>query len=289
MQPGSRTAISSLGRKAEEFYDRYRRRGLDAVRNAAAEHGDVIDAYVTQNADYVSQSWTSKFDDKDARRACFALAALIAGVGIVGCNIWAMWKAVIHLGFGSIGMGAATVTLIAILGAISLVFAMVIALEARNVLCKSCLAVSLWTRGYTPVSMEWFGDAAGATWGFGAKNIYIWQKPFHGWGNPELRVRPYQDVAMMGPMSVSDKFLVLSMDIDLPPPSTEWLRFPESSNGMTGAQIAASIVERAALAGRSIELREPKPGSDEGGKTTDTKDNQLIQIVPPASCWKLLF
>jgi hypothetical protein len=286
MTPTSDHIISNLGKKAADFFRSYRIAGLKAVLAAAKEHDDVIDVYATQSAEYVAGSWDSKFGRHEARQASYQLAALVAAVGILALNSWGMWLAYTHFGFDSLGMGVATVASIIGLGVFSLVFAALIAAEGKRVSCEFCLAVSLWTRGWTPVSMEWFGSDSGATWGLGARNVYIWQKPFHGWGNPELRVVRYQDIATMGHPERFTNFLAFSLDFSLPT-QTEWLRFPESSNGMNSTQLGFEIAKRAASFGREVDMHVPKSIDP-----VEEGENVLTlypPIRPPESCWKLLF
>lgn len=286
MTPTSDPIISALGKKAAEFFRSYRTAGLKAVNEAARDHGDVIDIYATQQAKYVAGSWDSKFGPKEARQASYRILGWIAAVGILLIAWWAMWLAYSHLGFATVGMGAATIASIAALGFLSLALAIPIAVEARYAPCEFCLAVSLWTRGWTPVSMEWFGADSGATWAFGARNLYIWQKPFHGWGNPELRVIRYQDVYMMVDPKDFTNFLALNLHFELPQPRTEWLRFPEASNGMTTEQLTREIIERALSFGGEVKLherkREERTEQDGEGLTL------YPPIRPPASCWRLV-
>jgi hypothetical protein len=286
MTPTSDPIISSLGKKAAEFFRTYRIAGLKAVEDAARDHNDVIDIYATQSARYVAGSWDSKFGLQEARHAAYTFAAWAAAVGVLALNSWAMCLAYSHFGFATVGMGAATVASIAVLGLLWLVSATLIAAGVRQVPCEFCLAVSLWTRGWTPVSMEWFGADSGATWGLGAKNIYVWQKSFDGWGNPELRVIRYQDIHMMGDPKDFRNFLVLSLDFALPQPRTEWLRFPEASNGMTIEQLTGEIMERASSFGREVKLHERKQEdrTEEAGEFITL----YPPIRPPASCWRLI-
>ena len=287
MTPTSNPAISVLGRKAEDFFRTYRAAGLKAVEDAARKHDDVIDVTVTQSASYVAGSWRSKFGPAEARNSFYQLAALTAAVGLVALNAWGIWLAWSHFGFETIPGSVATIATTAVLGLLSFLVAVPLVVTTRDVTCNVCLAVSFWTRGWTPVSMEWFGSDAGATWGLGSKNIYIWQKPYHGWGNPDLRVIRYQDIQIMVDPTESRDFLHFCLDYNLPQPLTEWLRFPEATNGMSAEQIAGAILDRATRAGRAVELfpRRHKENRPDGG----IEENTLIQIIPPASCWKLLF
>jgi hypothetical protein len=286
MTPTSDPIISALGKKAAEFFRSYRTAGLKAVNEAARDHGDVIDIYATQQAKYVAGSWDSKFGPEEARQASYRFLGWSAAACILSLTWWGMWLAYSYLGFATIGMGAATIASIAALGLVSLVLAIPIAVEARYAPCEFCLAVSLWTRGWTPVSMEWFGADSGATWALGARNLYIWQKPFHGWGNPELRVIPYKDIYMMVDPKDFTNFLALNLHFELPQPRTEWLRFPEASNGMTTEQLTREIIERALSFGREVKLHERKRE-----ERTEQEGEGLTlypPIRPPASCWRLI-
>jgi hypothetical protein len=106
--------------------------------------------------------------------------------------------------------------------------------------------------------MEWFEADASATWGLGTKNLYFWQKPWHGWGDTELRVIRYENIRMMPEPATCPKFLFLSLDFDLPQPRTEWLRLPDISCGMTAEKLAMEIVSRASSVGREVKLHTPK-------------------------------
>jgi hypothetical protein len=286
MTPTSDPIISSLGKKAAEFFRTYRIAGLKAVEDAARDHDDVIDIYATQRASYVAGSWESKFGRREAASAIYQLAALVAAVILIPVNAWGMWLAYSNFGFSTLGRSAASIACIATLGLFSLATALVLFVSSRQVSCKVCLAVSLWTRGWTPVSMEWFGADSGATWGLGAKNIYVWQKSFDGWGKPELRVIRYQDIHMMGDPKDFRNFLALSLDFELPQPRTEWLRFPEASNGMTTEQLTGEIMERASSFGREVKLHERKQEdrTEEAGEVITL----YPPIRPPASCWRLI-
>jgi hypothetical protein len=197
-----------------------------------------------------------------------------------------MWLAYSHFGFSTIGSGAATVACIGILGSFTLILAFLLAVESYQVPCEACLAVSLWTRGWTPVSMEWFGADSGATWALGAKNLYVWQKPFHGWGNPELRVIRYDSIKLIADPMASRNFVYLSLDFDLPQPRTEWIRFPVSSNGMDGEQLAGDIVARASLRGKDVQLL--KPQKEEHRAEQSDVITLSPRVQPHASCWKLI-
>jgi hypothetical protein len=287
MTPTSDPVISALGPKAAGFFRSYRTAGLKAVEDAARDNDDAIEIYVTQSAKYVAGSWGSKFGHREARHASYEFAAFLTAVGIMALSLWGMWLACTHFGFSTIGMAAASVASIAALGALTLALAFLVATEGMHAPCKFCLAVSLWTRGWTPLSMEWFGADAGATWALGAKNIYIWQKSFDGWGVPELRVVRYRDIRMMGAPSDFPNFLFLSLAFELPQPRTEWMRFPEASNGMTSEHLTLEIVERASSFGCAVDVRECKrqeQNEDEEGETWVL----YPPIRPPAACWRLI-
>lgn len=285
MTPTSDPVISSLGKKAAEFFRAYRIAGLKAVEDAARHHDDAIDIYATQSAKYVARSWDSKFGRREAREAVYKFVCLVAAVGLIALCAWGMWAAYSSFGFATSGMGAATVASIAALGILSFILAGLVAFSVAYVPCEFCLAVSLWTRGWTPVSMEWFGSDSGATWGLGAKNIYIWQKPWHGWGNPALRVVRYQDIASMGHPDHFTNFLAFSLDFSLPT-QTEWLKFPDSSNGMTSDQLGWEIAKRASSFGREVDMHVPTPkAAAEEGEDVLTL---YPPIRPPKSCWRLI-
>lgn len=280
-------AISALGNKAEAFFRHYRAIGLEAVEKAAAQNDDVLDVVITQAPTHVARSWRSKFGQREARHAIYKLAVLITAAGLLFLNLWGMWLAFSAFGFETILGGAATIGCVALLGLFSAALLFAIIAGVTGVPCEVCLAVSLWTRGWTPVSMEWFGNDAGATWGLGSKSIYIWQKPWHGWGNPELRTVRYQDIRItLAPEECRD-FLYFCLDFGLPQPHTEWLRLPEASNGMSAEQLAAEIITIASQAGRAVEFF-PRRQEDER-PSKDRSEHTLIQVIPPSSCWKLLF
>lgn len=287
MTPTSDPSISALGRKAAEFFRAYRIAGLKAVEDAARDHDDIIDTFVTHSPEYVAKSWSSKkFSHRDARGAVYKALAIVAAVGLIAISAWGMWAAYSDFGFATIGMGAAAIASISALGLVSIILASLIAVSAAYVPCELCLAVSLWTRGWTPISMEWFGDHAGATWGLGSKNIYVWQKPWHGWGNPELRVVRYQDIAHMGHPGHFTNFLAFSLDFSLPR-QTEWLRYPETSRGMTAEQLGWEISKRALSFGREVDMYVPTP--KEPIAEGESAFSLYPPIMPPKSCWKRLF
>jgi hypothetical protein len=155
MTPTSDPVISALGPKAAGFFRSYRTAGLKAVEDAARDNDDAIEIYVTQSAKYVAGSWGSKFGHREARHASYEFAAFLTAVGIMALSLWGMWLACTHFGFSTIGMAAASVASIAALGALTLALAFLVATEGMHAPCKFCLAVSLWTRGWTPLSMEW--------------------------------------------------------------------------------------------------------------------------------------
>lgn len=285
MTATSDPAISALGKKAEKFFRTYRIAGLKAVEDAAKAHDDTIEIYATNGAEEVAGSWRCKFGHREARLAIYEFAAMLAVAGLIALALWCIVLVWSHIGFSSIVSGTVATICVALLSLFAAVSSVGLATAFWQLPCKVCLAVSLWTRGWTPVSMEWFEAGSSATWGLGAKYLYVWQKPWHGWGDTGLRVIPYESFKMALDPQKADRMIILSHgNFDDEKRGTEILRLPDVSNGETPQKLVEEIIARAASRSSDVTIVMPKPKEPE-------PDGDSLVLYPPVrpypACWRI--
>lgn len=273
--------------KQQAFFDSYRQTGLKAVQEAATAEEDTILAIATHHQRYIAGAWTSeKFGKRDALGAVFRLVAAFFAVALIGAAIAGCYMATTMIGFETLARGAVTSAALVVLGLLVIGGIATAAAAVIGLPCQLCLATSLWIRGWTSVSMEWFGAYATAVWALGDKKLYIWQKPWHGWGAPTLRPINYQNITRIHLPSDNRNLIALLFD-GSPGNESEFLAAPIVHSEMTAGQFAEEILRRAEIGGRSVETYSPPAAAP----TESNEDTFVLYppIRPPESCWKPMF